>query len=175
MKTATYLRLSLLMPFVAWGICLLLLFIGSGSETNNVALSESTSFSEIVAWLFLAYFFGIIFWLFPYIVLAFMLLLWSFFSQARIVMKVFALSPIAMTVLIILWMSLLSSGNPQGDMFRANYQYFTIDLNALLAGITLVWGYLCVAAGFGIYVILRYFSVIRDEDLAIPNTYNELP
>ena len=60
---------------------------------------------------FLAFYvFGIIFWFLPYALLSLILLVLSFISQARVTMKVFALSPLAMTLLTIAAVNLFALG-----------------------------------------------------------------
>ena len=165
MKTITYLRLSLLIPFLVWGICVLFFIIWSASDSGGPVTSEST-ITGIILWSILFYVFGIIGWFLPYMLLSIVLLIWSFRSRAEVLMKVFALSPILMTVLIVIFLSMISISTQDWDMFSTNplanaESFFGSPLWFVL--LTLVWGYACVGAGFGIYKILQRRGVIKDE------------
>jgi hypothetical protein len=166
MKTATYLRLSLFLPILVWGVCLLIFMTASAPPMNERVSSETTTLADAILLLLAFYLFGIIIWIFPYGLLALFLLCLSFISRARTTLKVFALSPIAMTVLIIAWVNLLGMGAPETGMLSSspvvNYQDF-INSNSLFAVVTMVWGYMCVGTGFGIYKLLRRLRIIRDE------------
>lgn len=39
----------------------------------------------------------------------------------------------------------------------------TVQTNILFGGVALVWGYVCVGLGLGIYRLLQRLNVIRDE------------
>jgi hypothetical protein len=65
MKTALYLRLSLLIPIFIWGVCLLFLIIARA---------------------------------FPYLLLSLILLSLRFVVQGWATIKIFALSPVVMTI-----------------------------------------------------------------------------
>jgi hypothetical protein len=166
MKTTTYLRLALLIPILWWGICLLVFLTVSTSPINEAVSSNTTSVADSLLLLFAFYLFGIIMWILPYALLTLILLSLSFIYQARTTLKIFALSPIAMTVFIIAWVNLLGMAAPGVGMMSsnpvANYQDF-ISSNLLFAVVTLIWGYICVGTGFGIYKLLQRFRIIPDE------------
>jgi hypothetical protein len=170
MKTITYLRLALLTPFLVWGICVLLLLLWTAFDSNGPVTNESTIVG-IIVWSILFYVFGIIGWFLPYLLLSIILLLWSFRSRAEVLMKVFALSPILMAVLIVIFLSMISLGTQDWAMFSANplanaESFFGSPLWFVL--LTLVWGYACVGAGFGIYKILQRRGVIKEEVTSTP-------
>ena len=110
MKTNTYLRFSLLIPFLVWGVCLLFLMIASTAPLNELASGESGTIMDWIMQFLAFYVFGIVIWLFSYAVLALILLALSFISRARVTMKVFALSPLAMTLLTIAAVNLFTLG-----------------------------------------------------------------
>ena len=158
MKTTTYLRFSLLIPFLIWGICFLLMMaIGSASMDQFVPeLPDDISFG--IAVFFTSYLIGIVFWIFPYLLLSLILFFWSFIGRASTALKVFALSPLAMTLLTVATVIILdlgASGGMDPDFFS-----FIVFVVALV----LVWGYICVGIGFGIYKLLRRKQLIQDEE-----------
>ena len=166
MKTATYLRLSLLIPILVWGVCLLFLIVASASPMNELISSKLTTITDLIFPFFAFYVFGIIIWVFPYLLLSLILLFLSVRVQARAAMKAFALSPVAMTVLTIAVINLLATGasgegsNLSNSLIRD--QDF-ISLNILVLTFSLIWGYICVGMGFGIYKLLQRSRIISDE------------
>jgi hypothetical protein len=165
MKTKTFLRLSLLIPFLVWGICILFFVLWSGSDSNGPVANESTIVG-IILWTILFYVFGIIGWFLPYVLLAMVLLIWSLRGRAQTLMNVFALSPVAMAVLIVIFLSVISASSQDWDMFLSNplvsaENFFGSPLWFVI--LTLLWGYICVGVGFGIYKILQRRGFIRDE------------
>jgi hypothetical protein len=71
-----------------------------------------------------------------------------------------------MSVLIVIVLSVISAGSRDWDMFQANplasaENFFGSPLWFVI--LTLLWGYICVGAGFGIYKILQRRGLIKDE------------
>jgi hypothetical protein len=166
MKTATYLRLSLLIPILVWGVCLLVLIVASASPGNELGSSKLTTITDLIFLFFAFYVFGIIIWVMPYLLLSLILLFLSFRVQARVAFKVFVLSPVAMTILTIAVMNLLATGASGDGTILSNSlikdQDF-ISFNILVLAFSLIWGYLCVGLGFGIYKLLQRSRIISDE------------
>ena len=159
MKTMTYLRFSLLIPFVIWGICLLVILIMDAVSQNQFTSRLPEAISVGVAVFFTAYVLGILFWILPYLLLALILFFSTFISQARVALKLFALSPLAMmllTLATVIIMSLSSSGSIDQDFS---------SLVLLVIALVLSWGYICVGIGYGIYRLLQRRGTIRDETL----------
>ena len=159
MKTTTYLRFSLLIPFVIWGICLLVIMVMDAAFLNRFTPELPGAISVGVAVFFTAYVLGIIFWILPYVLLALILFFSTFISQARMALKVFALSPLAMTLLTlatVILMGLSNSGSLDQD-----FSSFIL----LVIALVLSWGYICVGIGYGIYRLLQRRGTIRDEEL----------
>ena len=157
MKTMTYLRFSLLIPFVIWGICLLVILIMDGVSQNQFTSGLPEAISVGVAVFFTAYVLGILFWILPYLLLALILFFSTFISRTRVALQLFALSPLAMmllTLATVIIMSLSSSGSIDQDF--SNLVLFVIAL-------VLSWGYICVGIGYGIYRFLQRRGIIRDE------------
>lgn len=159
MSTTTYLRFSLLIPFVIWGICLLVIMSANATAMDQFtpALPEKISTGATV--LFTAYVIGIIFWIFPYILLALILFFSTFISKAHSAMKVFALSPLAMTVLTLATVIIIDLSN--SGSIDQDFSSFIL----LAVGLVLSWGYINVGIGYGIYKMLQHRGIIRDEEI----------
>jgi hypothetical protein len=172
MKTNTYLRWSLLIPFVVWGVSLLIFMIASIFSFEAFPDGESLSAVDIPLFFLLFYVFGIIVWIFPYLLVALILFFWSFISKARTALQVFALSPVVMTLLTVATLTILTLGISGGSTGIID-QYF-IGFNLLGAAFTLIWGYICVGIGYGIYRFLQKRGLIRDEaNMEVPIALNE--
>lgn len=168
MKTKTYLRLSLLTPFLVWIICLLIFIVWSKLAPNGSGFDGSEGILNVVLLPLLFYVFGIIGWLLPYLVLASIFFLWSFRSRSQVLMRALALSPLVMTVLILILVNVLSIGNGSWSLFSSNPTANAQDIlgpNALFAVLTLLWGYICLGIGYGIYRILQRRDFIKDEEM----------
>ena len=167
MKTTTYVRLSLLIPILVWGICLLFFIIASTPPFNEVVSSQSTTTMNFVFLFFAFYMFGIVIWISPYLLLSLILLGLSLFVKARTLIKGFALSPIVMTILTLGLVNLLAIGSSRDGAIPSDLlikDQGLISFNLLSFVVSLVWGYICVGIGFGIYKLLQHSGIIRDEE-----------
>jgi len=167
MKAAIYLRLSLLIPILVWGVCLLFFIIASTSPINEFVSSQSATPANTI-FVFLGFYtFGIVIWFFPYLLLSLILLAVSFIAKVGITMKIFALSPIAMTILTITLLNLLVLGTSGDSMILSSPlvkdQDF-ISFNLLSLIFSLIWGYICVGIGLGLYKLLQHLRIIRNEE-----------
>jgi hypothetical protein len=166
MKTAIYLRLSLLIPILVWGVCLLVFILASTAPVNEFVSNSSTTPATAIFVFFGFYTFGIVVWFFPYLLLSLLLLALSFIAKVGITMKIFALSPIAMTILTITLLNLVALGTSGDSTVWSNRlvkdQDF-ISFNLLSLVLSLIWGYICVGIGFSLYKLLRHLRIIRDE------------
>ena len=163
MKSHTYLRLSLLLPYALWAIMALLASIQGLSE-NTSLLGETVEFRNVgfLAALFLV---GIFFWFIPYTLLVLGLLLWSRKKEVKAIVRVFALSPIILTALILLEVNVLSILlEDPGVIWTAFHLRDLMSLNLLAVGLTLGIGYFCIALGFGLYKLLQKLHIIKDPE-----------
>ncbi len=128
MKTKNYLRLSLLIPFLVWLVCLLIFVTWSNLAPNSLGMDGSEGIAGIALLPLLFYLFGIIGWLLPYLLLALILFLWSFRGQSHILMKAFALSPLVMTVFILIFVNALSLGDGGRNLFSSNPTGNVLDI-----------------------------------------------
>ena len=166
MKTKTYLRLSLLIPFFVWIICVLFFLFWSTLEPGGSEAMGSSPITAVILWTILFYLFGIIGWFLPYVLLSLILLIWSFRSRAQVLVKAFALSPVVMTILIVIMVNMLSLDGGNWEMFAnnpaENFETF-FGSNILFAILALFWGYICVGIGLGLYKFLQRRGFIKDE------------
>ena len=70
-----------------------------------------------------------------------------------------------MTLAVLTIFSLGSAGNSTWFDGPGVIDQDFINLNLLGAGFALVWGYLCVGIGYGIYRLLQQRGIIRDEQI----------
>src|SRR5512133_3139230 len=111
MKTKTYARFSLCIPFLIWGICLLLLILVNTFLPDYLSSSETSTLSSVLGVLLLFYVIGIIFWLLPYLLISLVLFILSFKSRTEVLKSIIALSPFAMAILIMAEVTFLSSSS----------------------------------------------------------------
>jgi hypothetical protein len=166
MKTATYSRLSLLIPILVWGVCLLVLIVASTFPGNELESSKLTTITDLIFLFFAFYVFGIIIWVFPYLLLALILFVLSFRVQPHVAIKAFALSPVVMTILTMAAVNLLATGTSGEGTILTNSLIKDpefISFNILVLAFSLIWGYICVGIAFGIYKLLHRSRIIWDE------------
>ena len=171
MRTMTYARLSLLIPFVIWVVFVLLLLLMSAmpeamniDETMNV--DTSATFGDAMIMFLLFYVLGIFFWLFPYMLLALILFLLSYITNVKTILRALALSPVAMSLLTVAVIVILGMGGSDpmtsylysGELERNWYIFILI-----VAGLAILWGYVCVGIGYGTYKVLQHLGAIKDE------------
>lgn len=166
MNTKTFARLSLLIPIMVWGVCLVFLLVVFGLSEYFETAGETPTLISVVAMFMLFYVIGIIFWLVPYLLIALVLLFLSFKVREKSLKVVYSLSPLAMAVLILLIVSFSTVPSLDSPVRVPDLIPFfqdLLDTGVLFAILALVWGYLCVGIGFGIHKLLRYIGYLKDE------------
>jgi hypothetical protein len=157
-------------------ICVAIFVIWSKLAPDGPGFDGSEGPMMIVILPLLFYVFGIFGWFIPYMVLSVILFVWSFRSRAQTLMKVFALSPVVMAVIILIFVNALALGDANVNEFMsdpaANAQNF-LGTNVWYAAITLFWGFLCVGIGYGIYKLLQRRDLIKDEEVMLSMPLNE--
>jgi putative membrane protein (TIGR04086 family) len=151
-------------------IGLLALSTGIGGFVAGRMAGESRTINgllvAVVGTLLLFYVIGIVYWLIPYLFLSLVLLLISFRSTERVLKMVYLLSPLLMAIVILIVVTTLTITPPEGSLLvsdlTSNFQD-SVGTGVLFAGITLVWGYICVSLGFGGYKLLQHFGMIKEE------------
>ena len=166
MKTNTYLRWSLLIPFVVWVLCLLFMIPAGLITFQDPTFGQSDSILDLLFAFAGAYVFGIILWIVPYLLLSLILFFSSFIGSPRVMIALYALSPLAMTALTLALMNIFLfafvgvSAFP--DMQISSLKGYT-ESTLAVGGFSLLWGYICVCIGYGIYKLLQRRGFIRDE------------
>ena len=163
MKPQTYLRLSLLLPYLLWAIMFSLTQLQEGSGESSPP-GGATEFLNL-GWLTAVYLVGIFLWFLPYTVLALGLFVWSRNRQANAIVRVFALAPLLLAALILLEINILSiiSGGLDSYLSGSGLQEL-MALNGLAIVFTLVAGYFCVGIGFGLYKLLQSLKIIKEAE-----------
>lgn len=161
MKPQTYLRLSLLLPYLLW-VTVFLLTQLEDRLGQPFLPGGATDFLD-VGWLAAVYLIGIFFWFVPYTILALGLWIWSLHRQANTIVRGTALSPFILAALILLEINILSivTGGLDSYLSGSGAADF-LALNGLAVVFTLAAGYLCVGIGFGGYKILQALKIIPE-------------
>ena len=166
MKTRSYARLSLLIPLLIWVISLLFLLAVFALFPDSQTISQTPKLVAGVQMLLLFYVIGIIYWLIPYLLVSLVLLLISFIITEKLLKVMYILSPILMAGVILIAVTTVTIIPFEGplviDDLTSGLQD-SIGAGALFAIITLIWGYICVGLGFGFYLLLQRFRMIRGE------------
>lgn len=166
MKTNTYLRWSLSIPILVWLLCLLFMIPASIITFQDPTFGQSNSILDLPFALAGAYLFGIVLWIVPYLLLSLILFFSSFIGSPRLMIILYALSPLAMTALTLALMNIFLfafigiSAFP--DMPISSLRGYT-ESTLAVSGLSLLWGYICVCIGYGIYRLLKSRGVIREE------------
>lgn len=162
MRPQTYFRLALLLPYILWGFCVLI--VALFGAIDDQWMDRETTILHLFEWIASVYMIGILFWFIPYTLLAIALWIWSLHRQTQTILRVFAASPLILAVLIIVEISIFAF-DPESFSAAANFENFG-SLTALTGLITLVAGYTCVGIGFGLYKLLQRLGIIREPHLA---------
>lgn len=166
MKTNTYLRWSLSIPILVWLLCLLFMIPASLVTFQDPTFGPSDSIWDLLFTLAGAYLFGIVLWIVPYLLLSLILFFSSFLGSPRVMITLYALSPLVMTALTLALMNIFLFAfvgiSAYPDMPVSSLQGYT-ESTLAVGGLSLLWGYICVCIGYGIYKLLKIRGVIRDE------------
>ena len=160
MKSQTYLRLSLLIPYLFW-----IVSAGVTAITN-----QFPEYENIIGYIAIFYTIGIIIWGIPYTILAIALWFWSRGKDTRKVARIFALSPILLGILLVIEILIVSiNWSDISNSFLQPSSDFTASI-LTLGGLSLLYGYLCIFIAAGLYKLLKAFKVIKAEVTSIsPN------
>lgn len=167
MKTRTYARLSLLIPILIWAVGLLLLLALYVLFPDSQSGSETPAVVAVIGMFLVFYVIGIIYWLIPYLLVSLILVLVSFRSTEKVIKVVYMLSPILMAIVIVILVAVLTIAPAEGPLLVGDLTSSFLDslgTGGLFTIITLIWGYICVGLGFGIYKLLQRFGMIKTEE-----------
>ena len=151
MKPRTYFGLSLLFPYILWIICALAAFLLSSLET--------TPAWDILLMPIMFYAFGILLWFLPYTILAVGMWIWSRNKSTAALYKLALTAPLLLVVLMLIEAVLVSL---PVDSFAELIKDLPSQV-ALLGGLGLAFGYLCVGIALGIFKFLQAKKNIVEE------------
>jgi hypothetical protein len=175
MKTRTYARLSLLIPLVIWVIFFLVTMVINVYIPADKRPDGPSSLFGVLEIILFYYVIGILIWLIPYLVLSIALLILSFKSRLEVLRYIFVLSPFAMTILVMLEATLISLATTGNTVTSIDYMSTfksTTEVNIFVGLLALIWGYVCVGIGYGVYKLLHRSGRIIDEEKINPVTIN---
>ena len=157
-KPQNLLRSLLLVPYLAWGISLSFAYLVSGPAEN---LYTSNVFFDVLTGVTSFYAIGIVLWGIPYTILALGLLLWSIRKPVSIIFKVFVLSPLLLSILMVIEIVLISFWPIQTPTSENAMELLSSIL--VVTTPTLVYGYGFVGAGSVLYKIASRLNFISIE------------
>ena len=157
-KPQNLLRSLLLIPYFAWGIALLFVYLVSVSAENS---HTPNAFLDALTGVASFYSVGIVLWGIPFTILAVGLLLWSINKPAPTIYKVFVFSPFLLSILTVVEIALISFWPPQAPSLEGLMGFLSYILVAVIP--TLIFGYGFVGVGGIIYKAMRYLNLIRTE------------
>jgi hypothetical protein len=159
MKPQTLLRLTLIIPYLLWGLSAIIVAV-VGSSKNTA--SDTSPIIGMLLYIPMLYAFGIFIWGIPYTLLAVGLGLWSRYKPTQKIIRVFALSPVMLAILISLEMFALSiNWNDLGAGFSQNSPDFGASVLSIGA-LAIVFGYLSIGVVAGIYKVLSLLKLIKN-------------
>jgi len=159
MKPKTLFRLSLLFPYVLWGICALIVYSMSSITLKEDLFANAGNVWYVLLIPVMFYTFGVLFWFIPYTLLAAGLWIWSRHKSTTDLYKASIRSPFFLLILMVLEAVILSMGSGGISTTLKN-----ILEESLLLGISsLVFGYICVGIAMGVYKILQFKNLIKEE------------
>lgn len=156
MKPQKVLRLMLILPYLAWVLGFLFIFLEKSSTTIVISNPIINTLKLLVEF----YVIFIIYWGIPYTILAAGLLLWSNYDSLTTMHKTLSWSPFGLAALMIVEFSLI---NPTGMPNQSIWDFLMgIFFNLWIVGVpTLLFGYFFVGLGTIIYRILEYFDMVK--------------
>jgi hypothetical protein len=152
MNTRTYLRLSLLTPYLLWLTLAGILFLINRSSSPM----ESGTVSDVILGAAYIYTIGIGIWILPYTLLAVGLWIWSKGKPADKTARLFAFSPLIMAILVAVEMGILSilwGGGGASSDFGASM--------LAIGGLAILFGYLIIGMVAGMYKLFSRIHIIR--------------
>lgn len=160
-KPQNLLRFLLLIPYVAWGLALLLMQLMFGPAENPNTLN---AFWNALATVAAVYAVGIILWGIPCVLLTIILLLWSIHKPAPVIYKVLLFSPLLLSLFMTIEVVLVSF-SPQSPTSVKDFLSYIL----LVVGSSLAFGYVFVGVGALIYKVidrLNWMSPKTEPDQA---------
>ena len=160
MKPLTYFRFALFIPYILWGISLLVILPISMS---NVEISEAWNLILTPVAFFAI---GVILWFFPYTILAIGLWVWSKNRSTAELRNMALISPLLFFLLLSLEAAMVNLPAESIMEFTKNL----LQQSLLLGVVSLVFGYLCVGIALGTFKFLQAKRLIAEEELSLSGT-----
>jgi hypothetical protein len=170
MKPQTFLRLSLLIPYLLWGLSAIIVAV-VGSSTNTPF--GTNPIINALLYIPMLYALGIFIWGIPYTILAVGLGLWSRGKPTQKILRTFAWSPVMLAILISLEMIAFSiNWNDLGASFSQNSTDFGASILGMGA-LAIAFGYLSIGVVAGVYKLLTLLNLIKNEE-QMPNPAQDI-
>lgn len=161
MKPQTLLRLSLIIPYLLWGLSAIIVAVVGSSKNTSF---DTNPIISVLLYIPMLYALGIFIWGIPYTLLAVGLGLWSRGKPTQKILRTFAWSPVMLAVLISLEMIAFSiNWNDLGADFSQNSTDFGASILSMGA-LAIVFGYLSIGVVAGIYKVLTLLNLIKNEN-----------
>lgn len=157
-KPQTLLRSLLLIPYLAWGIGLLIVYLGTELAGNS---NTPNTFLDIFTGVVGVYTIGIVVWGIPYTVLVVGLFVWSLNKPAPTIFKVFIFSPFLLSILASIEVALITFLPPQALTLEDLMDFLAYTLITVIP--ILGFGYGFVGLGSIIYKAARNLNLIGTE------------
>jgi len=169
MKPQTLLRLSLIIPYLLWGLSAIIVAVVDSSKNTPF---DTSPIINALLYIPMLYAFGIFIWGIPYTLLAVGLGLWSRNKPTQKIIRIFAWSPVMLAILISLEMFAFSINWKD---LRAGFSQNSTDFGASILGmgaLAIVFGYLSIGVVAGIYKVLTLLNLIKNENEMANPTHN---
>jgi hypothetical protein len=160
MKPQTFLRLSLITPYLLWGISAIVAMVVSSSKSTSF---DTNPIINTLMYIPMLYAIGVFIWGIPYTLLAVGLGLWSRGKPTQKILRTFAWSPVMLAVLISF--EVLAFSINWNDL-KAGFSQNSTDFGASILGmgaLAIVFGYLSIGVVAGVYKGLTWLNLIKNE------------
>ena len=161
-KPQNLLRSLLLIPYFAWAIGLLFVYLVSVSTGNSYT---QNAFFDALTGVAAIYTIGIVIWGIPYTLLTLGLWLWSNNKPAPTIFKVFVFSPFLLSILSVVEVGLITFWPPEVSSLEVLTDFPSYLLITVIP--TLVFGYAFVGMSSILYKSMRQLNLIIIEEEAI--------
>ena len=163
MKPQPFFRLALLFPYFLWIICALVVAL-----LSSLTLETSSNWNVILMPIFF-YAFGILIWVIPYTILAIGMSIWSKGKTTKALYKLALTAPILLFILM--FVEVVVIYQPAKTM--ADLTAELPGQAAMLGGLSLFFGYLCVGIALGMFKLLQSKNIVSEEVLSSELSPNE--
>jgi len=150
MKPRTFFGLALLIPYLIWVICAIVIVL--------LPSFDATKILDLVLLPIIYYMLGVIVWFIPYTILAFSLWIWSKGKSTEAIKRLVGIAPLLLFILT--WIEFVAVVFP--TYTSPEPIEYLLDLTVLLGGFSVGFGYLIIGIALGIYKLLQKKRFIQD-------------